>query len=1420
MKKTVFLLLNILSMFAQGVWAQGTEEPTAVTSGTCGDCTWSFDADKQVMTISPVAGGTGRMADFPDIMEAIEQDGSIDPETQSELFKRPWGDFNPEIKQLIIEDGVTYISDWSFIMIAIEEVVIPNTVTEIGSGAFMGDFYLKKVVIGEGVETIGDLAFYFTRPEEFIVGSNVKHVGKAALGVRERTIVTCLGPAFEDWDEYDEDIDAKATIYISKQHYPGWIEKYPLLVDNFRYNASESEWHSGDCLVKLNTDNTMTVSGTGAMADYASIDDVPWKDDRTMVRKVTFESGVTKIGKNAFAGFTSALNVEFDGDQLTWEGSATDFSEGTTFHFNKDGRWLDIFPALLNRSYEIACGGGLFWNYDKTNKVLNFYKKVFEDPGEMNDYGNTDETRASWYPLREVVDTVKFAHGLKYIGAYAFNNFINLKTVDMPSSLVNCGEAAFQYTSIERFEFPATMKNIPARIFNTAHLTEVILPEGVETIGEKAFQFCSHLEKLYLPRTLKTISANAFNLAFDDFDVYVTSAKPSDITWTSESTDFGPNTRFHVLSGMTSIWKAAHPNALVQYVEMTYTEDNPYEVRTIADWRHLRDMVNNGARPIYAKMMNDINMGNTSDFLGTKEHPFNGVFDGQGYTWNGNFDNWRYGNDYRAPFRHIEGATIRNLRITGLQRNYESTATFMSSKNGGYYARIYGSRWCGGIVGRAIGKDNIIESCTMSGEFRYGDWTNGGIVGEVAPEATVDIRNTLFDGRLEVGEPGYYHDGLCIYNDYYTERYQRKPGKSSPFVGQNNGGTLNMVNCFFSGSIDTKGYKNDNLVVGETVSGGTNNIENVYYIFTGEETDAPESTTNAKEMTVRQLDNSLGAMWQMNGETTVKPYPVVEDFEGEGTSAKPYLISSEDKWRQLIYLSDFYPKYNGKMWKQTADITTTKWGALLNGTELTSPASYDGDQHTLTLDIETVKSFAAPFAMVDNSSVKNLKVAGSIKGGIHTAGLISRSYQYAEVENCLVDADITFGGNSVNNAHGGGIIGHCTNGPVHLTDCVFTGKLTAVDNGKSDATCAGTIVGWGDAEAKIRLNNCFDVGECSNVQDIGLYCIYNNSESTDRTLENCYYVNGQTPDATKVTRIGDKDALKDVTSSTQTTHTRYIMLDIDLYREGSTPLCYLTCGDNTYITYGLLFNDADNKNLIETYKGEANDLTIYGRTLYKDGTWNTLCLPFPISQEQLQADDCPLKGVTIKTLESSSFKEETGTLKLTFRNDNSIQANTPYIIKWNKPTDVNESSVVVNPTFKGVSIEEPDMPGMLPHVDAGDVQFIGRFAPYALKANDRKTLYMGPDNKLYYPTADMTIGAFRCYFKMPFLTAGDPNEEVSVKGFVLDFGDGETTSIDEELRMKDEESADAWYSLDGRRLSDKPTTRGVYINNGKKIVIK
>ena len=56
---------------------------------------------------------------------------------------------------------------------------------------------------------------------------------------------------------------------------------------------------------------------------------------------------------------------------------------------------------------------------------------------------------------------------------------------------------------------------------------------------------------------------------------------------------------------------------------------------------------------------------------------------------------------------------------------------------------------------------------------------------------------------------------------------------------------------------------------------------------------------------------------------------------------------------------------------------------------------------------------------------------------------------------------------------------------------------------------------------------------------------------------------------------------------------------------------------------------------------------------------------------------------------------------------------------------------------------------------------------------------------------------------------------------VLNFDEENTTGIISPAEIKEiTEMAGAWYSLDGRKLDAKPTKKGLYIHNGKKVVIK
>lgn len=243
-----------------------------------------------------------------------------------------------------------------------------------------------------------------------------------------------------------------------------------------------------------------------------------------------------------------------------------------------------------------------------------------------------------------------------------------------------------------------------------------------------------------------------------------------------------------------------------------------------------------------------------------------------------------------------------------------------------------------------------------------------------------------------------------------------------------------------------------------------------------------------------------------------------------------------------------------------------------------------------------------------------------------------------------------------------------------------------------------------------------------------------------------------------------------------------------------------------------LADAADNGETLYTYNDKkTQSVTLTGRTLYKDGSWDTLCLPFnvTISGSPLDGD-----GVDVRTLSGSSF--EKGTLTLNFTEAGAVtklEAGKPYLIKWeNTGATLTQDDLV----FSNVTIHSTPVDVTTDYVD-----FVGIFSPEVIYDEESQTkLYVGADNTLYYPTSEgFAVNSCRAYFQLKVgLVAGEPSTPVSC-AFNLDFGDV-ATGISELRNFGQNAQTDAWYTLDGRRLSTKPATSGIYINNGRKVVIK
>lgn len=210
------------------------------------------------------------------------------------------------------------------------------------------------------------------------------------------------------------------------------------------------------------------------------------------------------------------------------------------------------------------------------------------------------------------------------------------------------------------------------------------------------------------------------------------------------------------------------------------------------------------------------------------------------------------------------------------------------------------------------------------------------------------------------------------------------------------------------------------------------------------------------------------------------------------------------------------------------------------------------------------------------------------------------------------------------------------------------------------------------------------------------------------------------------------------------------------------------------------------------------------------GEWSTICLPFAMTAEQCKAafgNDVQLgdfAGV------NSSLDDADNVVAITANFDNvtAIEANHPYIIKVS--TSVSEFTV------DGVDVV-PNEEDAFIEFDNGKtgsrrVVYSGFYGTYhASTTLDEYTLFLN-DGKFWYSKGNTKMKAFRAYFDFNDVLASVEKAEAPV---LISF-DGETTGIDGVKR--ESITDDRYYNLSGQRVENP--TKGLYIKNGKKVVVK
>ena len=549
-----------------------------------------------------------------------------------------------------------------------------------------------------------------------------------------------------------------------------------------------------------------------------------------------------------------------------------------------------------------------------------------------------------------------------------------------------------------------------------------------------------------------------------------------------------------------------------------------------------------------------------------------------------------------------------------------------------------------------------------------------------------------------------------------------------------------------------------------------------------------------------------------------------------GTEKLPYTISNTDEWNDFVSAVAGGNNYKGKFVKLTADISVTEKVGTVKGNVQQNAFSgtFDGDGHTITATItDNSNQGAALFCYINGATIKNLKVAGTINSSQrHAAAIVGFSKGTGNsIVNCAATANVN------GNEYIGGILGHAIDSDISISGCTFSGLMTG------GSKFQGAIIGWGDSGTR-KVTDCLyimqdgqDTRNLELVKNSGKITVTNTYKTTKaeqggsqpkstRSLTPSLSPEGEVvpSDSSEVNTDDDEiddsiyDAIWANEYDTMPDYFGEFVLDYGFLKVYEGGLEY---DGKYYVANILLADEADNYALISLANEYIVDATLTGRTFYKDGTWQTICLPFDLGDPDAEAyhwfDGTPLEGASVKALGNAGgcttgFDTTTGTLTLDFVDADRIEAGKPYIVKWNSGGDI------VNPVFRGVTISDEDPIEQRTMSEDERVHFLGIYCPVQLEANNYANLYLGPDGKLHCPEADgFYLNAFRAGFLV------DLGDVVTPSSIVINLGEGTgIRSMDNGQLIID----NSWYSLDGRKLQGKPSRAGVYINNGIKRVVK
>ena len=394
-------------------------------------------------------------------------------------------------------NNIRTVGDYAFICSGINELVIPNSVTNLGVYAFASCTNLSTVNIGTGLTDISCSTFILTTSLKYVeIPKNIMNIGASAFADSGLSEIVFA----EDGKLATIGEEAFSSTLVEKISIPKSVSQIGSRAFSQCYNLNQVTFANGISLQSI---------GAQAFAETISLTEIVFPESIRIIGDrafdgsgisgtVTIPASVEKLGVGAFASC----------HKLTDFAVATQNSVYVAYNgvvYTKDGKTVVVYPAgNISTEYSLRSGtktvGASAFEGSKNLKKV----KITDGVTSISDFGFYKCEGVTGYTLPST---------LEEIGQYAFSENYSLSSVSIPNNVISIGSYAFAFDDrlgTITISDSTKMTRIGFAAFAFTGVTSFRVPANISSIAQYTFEGCEELQTVTFARNSKLESISAY----------------------------------------------------------------------------------------------------------------------------------------------------------------------------------------------------------------------------------------------------------------------------------------------------------------------------------------------------------------------------------------------------------------------------------------------------------------------------------------------------------------------------------------------------------------------------------------------------------------------------------------------------------------------------------------------------------------------------------------------------------------------------------------------------------------------------------------------------------------------------------------------------------------------------------------------